>query len=546
MNKLFEAALLLAAHFAAYDAEAPRSTAQYAIIALACSLLFSLHQRKSSTPKAILGLWALLAFTWLIPFLPGQGSAYPPTRFLVVLGAAGFFSTMNRWGILKFNAICATGFMLWMVLLTGRSWEIYKRLGYGYDLAHILNILENTSHGRFLYSDYTNGSILSHHLFLTLALLAPLTQLAETNFLPQMIQIALMGGSVLVMTWAATKKYGHSAGAAAFFSMLLHPAFQGQTLHEFDPAVIGTFSLSCAILGYCMERRGLLWVGALGAMLSKEHFVIAGILAGAVMIRNNEDTHAGSRKDGMGLAALGIILIAGFGAYSLFFGGPLNISEQFTIRFGQGGGSPVALIAEAFRPSKLGYLIHMLLPSGGLALLSWPLLLPALPELLLNMTSRFPMHHLSTHYSSLSLPFLAIATAHTIGYFTSKNAAHGRWAAKYVVVASLLSAIFSNLGPISHTGAFYDVLLSPRDWRYRSLDALVSRMPPGTVGVRGNHRLLIYFENRKPAIDLHYIDTSELMNTRDLLVYDDFPGPPPEGYQLIDSDGATKVYKRIP
>jgi uncharacterized membrane protein len=506
---------------------------------LAVPLLIYLYRRRHRLSPAATGLWIALAATILVPFLPGMKSAYPPTRMLLVLAIAASAADDESWGVKAVKAVHIIFGALWVTTIGARSWELYKRLAYGYDLAHVLNLVSNTTHGRFLHSDYTGASILSHHMFLSLALLAPLHEFIRSPFLPQLAQILLLAAAVGLVTSAAARTYGAASGASAFFVFLMHPAFQGQILHECDPGTIGLFGVALALFGRAWERETVFWCGAALAVISKEHFALAAMIAGLVMMRGGAEA-----KNGRRLAALGGATLVVFLVCTVLLAGPFGLMTQLRVRFGGDGIPVIGPLLEALSPGKLGYLAHMLLPTGGLALAAWPLLLPALPETILNMTSRFPMHHVATHYNALSLPFLAFATAAAVGNLGKKSASTARSAARFVTACAFGAAFVSQISPLSHTGAFYDVFVTPRDGEPRRLDALVARLPAGTVGVRGNHRLLIYFPDREPAIDLPYIDTTRLMESRDLLIYDHYDGPAPDGRALIDSEGEVRVYAR--
>ncbi len=532
---------------AAWLAEQNGSNAQFLILALGVPIAALTSTRKSTPSTATLWLWGILAlmllpastvrlYPVLYAYLPGFGTSFPPTRFLFVLALAALFAGFRRWDPGRLRAWHFGLLFLWITICAARSFEIYKRLGYGYDLAHVLNLLDNTLQGRFLFSDYTNASILSHHLYLTLPLLAPLYFFVHSPYLPQAVQILLMAASAIILPWGITKRFGKDAGMAAFFTFLMHPAFQGQILHEFDPGVIGLFAVSLAILGFCDHSPPLFWTGCIGAVLSKEHFAAAMIVIGIVMIVTDQGRREGKIMVGGAFALLLVFIL-----YSLLSPGTFNLKSQWELRT---GGSIMTLITEVFRPAKIGYVVHMFLPSGGLAFLAWPVVLAALPELAINVVSRFPMNQLASHYSTVSLPLLALASSLAVARCASRDHELGRWAAKYVICASVGAALFSNLGPISHSLAFYDVLMTERDWKFRYLDSMIARIPPGTVGIRGSHRLLIYFSRRRPAIDLSYINSREMVESRDFLVLDEYYGGPPDGYTLLESEGRTFVYEK--
>jgi uncharacterized membrane protein len=536
LKKIPHILLILVGSAVAWASESAGSNARLLIPALAALLVAIIAFRPKPFPIAASWPWGVLAATFFIPFLPGVLGPYPPTRFLLVIAAAFILARGIRWEPDRFRISHLFFLLLWLTLLGARAYELHKRLAYGYDLAHVLNILSNTLEGRFLWSDYTDASILSHHFFLSLALLAPLHGLWRSPFLLQGLQIVLMGASVIMVQQAAWRRFGRGASAATFFTFLLHPAFQGQALHEFDPGVIGLCGVAIALLGYAIPHRPTLLGGALLAILSKEHFILAAAVGGFLLLF--EKKHRADGKLLIGGAAVALVLFLGG---TLFFSGPFDLAAQIRLRLTAGAADAPPLLSVG----KIGYLLHMLLPNGGMALIAWPLLLPALPEILINLVSRFPMYHLAGHYSVVTLPFLAFATGAAIAKIETRyGGKNSRRAAAYVVASSILAAVFSNLGPISHTLAFYDVVLSERPDEPRFLDSLVARLPSGTVAVRGNHRLLVYFGARRPATDLSYMETDSMMASRDLLIGDHAPPPDPNLWERIDSHGEVVVFAR--
>lgn len=514
-------------------AEVPGSNAVVLLAALGLFQLFLIWRTGCPISWAGLAAYAFLGATWFLPFLPGVGTAYPPTRFLVVVAGALWIASGNwdtsaiRPSRLALWASCWLGLLLW------RAYNLCDALAYGYDLAHVQNLLVNTLHGRFLFSDYTQGSILSHHLFVSLALLAPLYARFPHPFTLQAAQILMMGASAALIAAGAKRRFGPAVTAPVFLGLLMHPAFVGQALHEFDPGVIGLFGTAIALWGFGRDKVWALWGGIFLALLSKEHFAAAAVIAGFLMTLRAE-----TRRTGLILAGLGILVGASFAAYAWTSSAPFNLKTQMTIRYGAAGSAaPLSL------SSTIGYILHLLLPSGGVALTGIAELLPALPELLVNITSRFPMHSLSTHYHVLTLPFLGWATAAGIARLEKWRGPTGRTAARYALAASVLAATFSQIGPISHSLAFYDILAKPRP-AYAVWRDFVAKWPIGNVAVKGGYRLLLLVPDRRPIMPLPYVNLDTPIRERAILVLDDTPDSSPTGYELIARRDKVRVFRR--
>lgn len=495
---------------------------------------------RATRPNVLAALpWIVTAATWFIPLLPGVHSPYPPTRFLMILSLAIFWAESRQWTPRRIGVGTVLLALLWIALDFGRSYLLYRKLEYGYDLAHVLNLLENTARGRFLYSDYTGASILSHHLFLTLSLLAPLYTVFHEPFLPQIIQIAAMGISVFVIGSAARARYGDGPGIAAMLFLLVHPAFQGQILHEMDPAAIGMLGTSVAIWGFVQDDLRALSIGVVFAILSKEHFAAAGVVAGFLLI-----CAPARRVEGVLLAVVSALALAGFILYSLSLDAEFGLAGQAALRFQSGSGGVAEILKSALAPPRLGYLLHLLAPSGFLCLLSPLWILPASPEILIVLTSKFPMYKLSSHYAALSLPFLSMAAAGGMARLSMVAGYSRQTVAAFGVASAIVAAIFSQLGPLSHTCAFYDVFFEAPTRDADELRDLVARIPGGTVGVLGDYRALILIPEREPVMPLGYIDTSKRLADRDYLILDRYDGKPPPGYKRIDGNANTELYRK--
>ncbi len=479
--------------------------------------------------------WLLLLASTVIP-LPGLGGPYPPSRFLAILGFGA------ACGTLPFRIAPLLGrthiiiLISWTLLLAARMFTSCVKLGYGYDLAHILNILENTCQGRFLYSDYLEGSILSYHLYLTLGLLAPLYQIGRSALLLQCVQLLLMATGAWLLASGAERRFGPFAGVGSLLLLLMHPFYQGQSLHEFDPGVIGFFGASLALYGYGASRTVICCAGIMMALLSKEHFAPGAILCGMML-----STDRRTRRRGTAMAILGFSTLIVYYGWTFLTSQGEGLLLQASIRLKNTGGS-TGILHNLVAPNRIGYILHMLIPGGLLALAGWAWLVPALPELFLNVLSTFPMFRSTGHYAVLTLPFFAWAVASGIARFSAQGA--NTFPLKYVVSTSLAAALLSNLGPLSHSIAFYDFLQSDGYGEAEAVRTFVSGFPGGTVAVLGSHRTLTLLADREPAIELPYRDMSPILSMKDLMLFDLTKPRPPPGYFFIAGRPGMSLYRR--
>ncbi len=518
----------------ASSSEARGAHASYALALLGAFHLFLLWRTRHEGSWVGTLIYGALAASWFLPFLPGSGSAYPPTRFLVILGSAAHLAH-GEWGTAIQKPWAAGLFVAaWMGLIAWRVHNLVDSLTYGYDLAHVQNLVANTLDGRFLWSDYTNGSILSHHLYLSLVLLAPLYAWIPHPLTLQMAQVVLMGVSTGLVASASSRKFGSGTALPVLLVFLCHPAFAGQALHEFDPGVIGLFGTSVALWGWARDSRWAFWIGVLTALGSKEHFAVAGVIAGFILV-----WMPAHRRTGLLLMAISVAVGAAFGAYAYTSEALFSLKSQLSLRFGDGPLEPVRLTA-----SRVGYAIHLLAPTGGVALLGFIAFLPALPEPLLNVLSRFPMHSLSTHYHVLTLPFLAWATGAGLARLDAWRPSWTAGAARFAVGTAMLAAVFSQIGPIAQSLAFYDVIRSPRS-EYEEWRTFIADLPEGDIAVKGSFRLLTLIADRRPVRPLVYADLSAEIAKRPLLILDGAEEPAPAGSTLIAEKGEVRVY-RVP
>jgi uncharacterized membrane protein len=321
-----------------------------------------------------------------------------------------------------------------------------------FDLGNMVQAVSSTAHGRLLQVTNLHGAQISRlaaHVDPILVVFAPLWWIWPSPSLLLTSQALAVALGALPLFWLA-RKHTDSERAALGFSLayLLFPATEWMTLNEFHPVALACPLLLFAIW-YLDENRLLPFAlfAALAALTREEvPLVIAGL--GIWYAIGRRRWLAGGTIAAAGIAATAIaiqVVIPHFnhGSGSSFYG-----------RYDAVGGSAAGIVRKAFTdPGRLlsvafdhrgaHYLLDLLLPIAGLALLA-PLLLVALvPELALNLLSSVDAQRsIHYHYVAAEIPILFAAAA--IGARRL-----GRWtgAAATVVV---LAAIVGNyrLGPI--------------------------------------------------------------------------------------------------
>jgi uncharacterized membrane protein len=321
-----------------------------------------------------------------------------------------------------------------------------------FDLGNMVQAVWSTAHGHLLQVTNLHGAQISRlaaHVDPILVVFAPLWWIWPSPSLLLTSQALAVALGALPLFWLA-RKHTDSERAALGFSLayLLFPATEWMTLNEFHPVALACPLLLFAIW-YLDENRLLPFAlfAALAALTREEvPLVIAGL--GIWYAIGRRRWLAGGTIAAAGIAATAIaiqVVIPHFnhGSGSSFYG-----------RYDAVGGSAAGIVRKAFTdPGRLlsvafdhrgaHYLLDLLLPIAGLALLA-PLLLVALvPELALNLLSSVDAQRsIHYHYVAAEIPILFAAAA--IGARRL-----GRWtgAAATVVV---LAAIVGNyrLGPI--------------------------------------------------------------------------------------------------
>ena len=312
-----------------------------------------------------------------------------------------------------------------------------------YDLAMYDQTVWNTSQGRpfaiNLLEDTMPGltNKLGDHVE---PILLPLAALYLIRSNPDVLLItqALALAALIWPLYYLVRDRSRSVWLAGFAIVLylLHPALWNALLFDFHPVTLGAAFLIFALWMLVQHRQPAALICAVLAMMCKEQMGLSVALLGVYAIffvkRPTAARPAQQRlihffrsrewRFGVLLVVLGIAWSAmALGVIIPAFQ-PLG-SSYYLNRYGRLGSTfsevllspltkPDIFWSVISGPKRLTYYSDLLLPMGFLPLLGAELLLPALPDIVLNTLSAFaPSRTIDYHYAILILPFLVLATA---------------------------------------------------------------------------------------------------------------------------------------
>lgn len=382
-----------------------------------------------------------------------------------------------------------------------------------FDLGNMVQAVWSTAHGHPLQVTNLHGaqaSRLAAHVDPILVVFAPLWWLWPSPSLLLTAQALVVALGALPLFWLARKHTGSERAALGFgLAYLLYPATEWMTLNEFHPVALACPLLLFAIW-YLDENRLLPFtLFALLAALTREEIplVIAGL--GIWYAIGRRRWLAGGAIAAAGVAATVIavqIVIPHFnhGSGSSFYG-----------RYDAVGGSAAGIVRKAFTdPGRIlsvafdhrgaHYLLDLLLPLAGLALLAPLLLIALVPELALNLLSSVgAQSSIHFHYTAGEIPILFAAAA--IGARRL-----GRWTG-VAATAAVIAALAGNylLGPIplwrflpgGQTLQASDAQIS----RHDRIAARQLQLIPGTAAVSATNSLGAHLSERKRIYSFPYV-----------------------------------------
>jgi len=381
-----------------------------------------------------------------------------------------------------------------------------------FDLGNMVQAVWSTAHGHLLQVTNLHGAQISRlaaHVDPILIVFAPLWWIWPSPSLLLTAQALAVALGALPLFWLARKHTGSERAALGFsLAYLLFPATEWMTLNEFHPV-----SLACPLLlfaiWYLDEDRLLPFAcfAALAALTREEvPLVIAGL--GIWYAIGRRRWLAGGTIAAAGVAASAIaiqVVIPHFhGAESSFYGRYDAVGGSAAGIVRKGFTDPGRLLSVAFDHRGTHYLLNLLLPMAGLALLSPLLLVALIPELALNLLSSVDAQSsIHYHYVAAEIPILFAAAAIGAGKL-------GRWAGTAGTVV-VLTAILGNywLGPIPLwrfvPGGQTFQAKSAHISRHDRIAARMLKLIPATAPVTATNSLGAHLSERKRIFSFPYL-----------------------------------------
>jgi uncharacterized membrane protein len=333
-----------------------------------------------------------------------------------------------------------------------------------FDLGNMTQAVWSTAHGDVLSVTDVHGeqiARLGSHFDPILVVLAPLWWLWPSPELLLVVQAAAVALGALPVYWLARAHLDDERAALAVaLAYLLYPPVQWLTVSDFHPV-----ALACPLLLFAwwfLDERRLLPFAlcATAAMAAKEHVGLAVAGMGAWYAIRYRAPRTGLMIAGVaGAVALAAALVvvphfapAGSSAFESRYDDPTLDGRD------------------------VSYVAALLLPLGLLPLAAPLALLPALPELGLNLlSSTITQTSVKTHYAATAIPAFLAATVYGVERIGAR--------ASYLVAgAALLGAVM--LGPVGRV----DVDAGPHEEAARrALAAVPDGAPASATNALGAH-----------------------------------------------------------
>ncbi len=323
---------------------------------------------------------------------------------------------MTRPRTLLSIAVCAfAAGMSALAVLQQRAFETGR-----FDVGNLTQAVWSTAHGRFLEMTDLQGhqiSRLGAHFDPLVALLAPLWWLWPSPDMLLVVQaVAVALGAVPVFLLARKHLGTETAGLGLALVYLLYPPTQWLVVDDFHPVALAAPLLLGAIWFLDEDRLLPFALCAGAACLTKEQVGLTVAMLGV--------WHAfahGRRYTGAAIAAVGAVVavVAATvivphyapgggspfaGRYAAVGGSPTGMAQTFVSH-------PLRVLEAATQHRDLSYLVDLLVPLGGLPLLSPLVAASALPDLALNLLSATRTQtSIHFHYTATVIPGLVAAT----------------------------------------------------------------------------------------------------------------------------------------
>jgi uncharacterized membrane protein len=293
-----------------------------------------------------------------------------------------------------------------------------------YNLGNFTQAIWNTAHGRFFEATGDTGEQmlrLGAHVEPILVLFAPLWWAWPSPLMLLSFQAVALASGAVPVYWLAHKHLKSKAAARRMaFAYLLYPSLGLLALHEFHAVTFAIPFLLFATWYLDEERFVPFVVWAVLAAATKEQIglAVAGLGIWYVLTHRRYRTGALIALGGFAWSAFAFLVVIPHFAP--------DGTNPYAARYATVGGTPRGIIHTALSspleivnaigtPVNGVYLVALILPVAGLCLLAPIALIPAFPELAINLLSTHATQKtLTWQYVAGIVPFVLVAAIFAI------------------------------------------------------------------------------------------------------------------------------------
>lgn len=342
--------------------------------------------------------------------------------------------------------------VIYTLVLSYLSIRRHLAFASGYDLANMVDIVWQTSQGHFFALTGSSGLVsrFTIHSDLILVLLAPFYRLYSSPNLLLIIQsfaIAISVVPIFLISKILLPRY-QNLGVLIGLVFLINPHTLWANIYDFHPILLAIPLLFFALYCFLIKKWFLFWLLISLSLLTKENVGLLVSMFGVLVFLKLKN-----RSLGITLFLLGL----SFSFFAIKLLMPLFSSGQSHWALGWYS-FPSGIVPKVWhdltKPESLKYYQDLLLPYSFLPLLALPWLLPAIPDLVINLISDHgEMKGLVFHYHTLTLIVLTFALILAFSYLVKH---------RLLLIISIFVLIFCSL----RQNYFYSPLpTTPGHWR---------------------------------------------------------------------------------
>lgn len=376
-----------------------------------------------------------------------------------------------------------------------------------WDLGLMLQAIWNTAQGRILYESVNLGFSASRFtmahwelIYLPLAIIYRIVPSVPLLLYTQSFVLAC--GAIPIYKFAAKKLSSAPAALLIASAYLFYPALHGANLFDLHGLTFATTFLLATFYFLDQSNLKLALLFGLACLSCREDIAFVIFMLGLYTI-----IFQPNKKIGLLFIFLSLCWLIAFSARGYFWGAAevmstANAGSNWD-HLGQGGflklfisllHHPTQVVQTLLQFGNLKYLAKLFLPVLGMSFFSPPIVLIAIPTLLLNLlSSSVPMHQIEYHYTATITPFIFLSAIQGLA-----NLHH--WLQRAPIFASIKSslpaliAIDLLIASICST-MFFSIIRFHANWRVseanrelaEQLHAIPSPLSVSATGRLGPH-----------------------------------------------------------